>query len=183
MRNAETKLIDTTNIEARFIFSQKIDNAQAISDAEGNKLAFHRCSNGNNVVFTKDAERVDVAIEHCIDGSKVYHLSQDSKGLPAMHEFRPDGAEIMYLLDTDKRLEKLIETKSNGDKVSTWFYANEIIIQEQRQTDGSLFKILNENGEALIWLHADGSVEAYGNQELVERLKNIFIVYLDGAEF
>lgn len=183
MRNADTKLIDTTHIEARFVFSQKIDNTQTIIDDEGNKLAFHRCSNGNNIVFTKDAEGIDVAIEHCIDGSKVYHLSQDSKGLPAMHEFRPDGAELMYLLDTENRLEKLVETKSNGDKVSTWFYANEIIVQEQRQTDGSLFKIINDNGEALIWLHADGSVEAYGNETLVERLKSVFIVYLDGAEF
>jgi len=183
MNNAETKIIDTSIIESRFIFSKSITETQEIIDNEGRKLAFHRSSNGNQFIFAKDEEGNDVAVEHCVDGSKIYHLSQDSKGLPAMHEFRPDGGETMYLLDADRRLEKIVETKLNGDKVSTWFYTNEIISQEQRQTDGTLFRIFTSNLQALIWLHTDGSISAHGSEELITKLKNIFCVYLDGAEF
>lgn len=183
MNNAETKVIDTKIIESRFIFSQRAVQTQEIIDNEGKKLAFHRSSNGNQFVFAKDEEGHDVAVEHCVDGSKVYHISQDSKGLPAMHEFRPDGGEVMYLLDAERRLEKIVENKLNGDKISTWFYTNEIISQEQRQTNGMLFRISNSNGEALIWLHTDGAVNAYGSEPLIERLKNIFMMFLDGAEF
>jgi len=183
MKNAETKIIDTSIIESRFIFSQSITQTQEIIDNEGKKLAFHRSSNGNQFIFAKDEEGNEVAVEHCVDGSKIYHLSQDSKGLPAMHEFRPDGGEVMYLLDAERRLEKIVETKLNGDKVSTWFYTNEVISQEQRQTGGMLFKILNSGFEALVWLHTDGSVTAHGYEELIKRLKNIFVAYLDGAEF
>jgi hypothetical protein len=183
MNNAETKIIDTKIIESRFIFSQSKVQTQEIIDCEGKKLAFHRSSNGNQFVFAKDEDGHDVAVEHCVDGSKVYHISQDSKGLPAMHEFRPDGGEVMYLLDSERRLEKIVENKLNGDKVSTWFYTNEIVSQEQRQTSGMLFKIFNSGEEALIWLHVDGTVSAYGSDKLIERLKNIFMVFLDGAEF
>jgi hypothetical protein len=183
MKNAETKIIDTSIIESRFIFSQSISQTQEIIDSEGKKLAFHRSSNGNQFIFAKDEEGHDVAVEHCVDGSKIYHLSQDSKGLPAMHEFRADGGEVMYLLDADRRLEKIVETKLNGDKVSTWFYTNEVISQEQRQTNGMLFRIFNSGSNALIWLHTDGTVTAHGSEELIKKLKNIFIAYLDGAEF
>jgi hypothetical protein len=183
MKNAETKINDTAIIESRFIFSQSNIVTQEIIDCEGNRLAFHRSENGNQFVFTKDADGNDVAIEHCVDGSKIYHLSQDSKGLPAMHEFRPDGGELMYLLDAERRLEKIVETKLNGDKISTWFYTNEVISQEQRQTSGMLFKIFNSGSDALVWLHTDGSVTAHGSEELIKRLKNIFVAYLDGAEF
>jgi hypothetical protein len=183
MKNAEPKIIDIAIIESRFIFSQSNILTQEIIDSEGNKLAFHRSDNGNQFVFTKDGEGNDVAIEHCVDGSKIYHLSQDSKGLPAMHEFRHDGGELMYLLDSEYRLEKIVETKLNGDKISTWFYTNEVISQEQRQTGGMLFRIFNSGFEALVWLHTDGSVTAHGSEELIKRLKNIFVAYLDGAEF
>ena len=183
MKNAEIKIIDTSIIESRFIFSQSITQTQEIIDNEGKKLAFHRSSNGNQFIFAKDEEGNDVAVEHCLDGSKIYHLSQDSKGLPAMHEFRPDGGEVMYLLDAERRLEKTVETKLNGDKVSTWFYTNEVISQEQRQTDGMLFKIARLNSQALVRLHLDGTISAHGTPQLIQRLKLFFGTYLDGAEF
>lgn len=182
MKNTETRFINTEIIESRFIFSQEINNRTSIKDEEGNELCFYRSPSGNNIVFTKDLEGTDVAIEHCIDGSKIFHLSQDSKGLPAMHEFKHDGAEVMYLLDKDNRLEKMIESKSNGDKISSWFYPQEMLVQEQRQSGGIVFKIYHSSGEALAWLHIDGSVETNGNAALVGRLKTIFSMYLDGAE-
>lgn len=182
MKNTETRFIDTTAIETRFVFSREINDKIAIKDEEGNSLCFHRAANGNHIVFTKDMENVDVAIEHCVDGAKIFHLSQDSKGLPAMHEFKPDGAEIMYLMDKEKRLEKMIESKSNGDKITSWFYPQEMLVQEQRQSGGTLFRMYHFSGEALVWLHTDGSVEASGQDLLIQRLKIIFSTYLDGAE-
>jgi hypothetical protein len=182
MRNAETRLIDTANIESRFIFAQEIKNISKIADDEGQELAFHRNANGNHIVFTKDLEGYNVAIEHCIDGTKIFHLSQDSKGLPAMHEFRPDGAETMYLLDNEKKLEKMIETKSNGDKITSWFYPTELLVQEQRQTGGIVFRLFNDEGNAVIWLKVDGEVEASGEEKVIERIKYIFSMYLDGAD-
>jgi hypothetical protein len=182
MRNAETRLVDTANIEARFIFAQEIKEINKISDDEGQELAFHRNANGNHVVFTKDLEGYNVAIEHCIDGTKIFHLSQDSKGLPAMHEFKPDGSEVMYLLDSDKKLEKMIETKSNGDKVTSWYYTNELVVQEQRQTGGIVFRLFNENGNAVVWLKTDGEIEASGEEKVIDRIQYIFSMYLDGAD-
>ena len=182
MRNTETKLVDTASIETRFIFSQEITNISKMTDDEGQELAFHRNTNGNHVVFTNDLDGHQVAIEHCIDGTKIFHLSQDSKGLPAMHEFKPDGSEVMYLLDANKALEKMIETKSNGDKVTSWFYADEYIVQEQRQSGGIVFRLFNAAANAVVWLKTDGEVEAHGDKEVINRIQSIFTMYLDGAD-
>lgn len=183
MKKTETNFIDTEIIESRYIFSKEIADKISIKDEEGNALCFHKANNGNHIVFTKDQEGTDVAIEHCIDGSKIFHLSEDSKGLPAMHEFKPDGSELMYLLDKNKKLEKLIENKSNGDKITSWFFPQEMLVMEQRQHGGTVFKIYHFSGEAVIWLHTDGSTEANGHGLLTERLKIIFSQYLDGVEF
>jgi hypothetical protein len=182
MRNTQNKIADTSYIEERFIYANHIDSILTIEDDEGQKLGFHKNENGNKVIFTKDLEGVDVAIEHCIDGSKVFHLSQDSKGLPAMHEFCTDGTEIMYLLDANKKLEKRIETKSNGDKITTWFYAEEVISQEQRQRGGTVFKIINANGEATVWLKPEGNVESSGTDLTLKRVFHVFNRFLDGAD-
>ncbi len=178
-----TRAISKERIETRFIFSQEIKNISAITDEQGQKLAFTRTADGNQVIFTKDTEGVDVAVEHTIDGGKVFHLSQDSKGLPAMHEFKPDGTEVMYLLDQQMKLEKMIETKMNGDKLTTWYYANgDMLMQEERQTGGILFRFIAAQDEALVWLKPDGSAAVHGATELVERLKVIFHAHLDGAD-
>ncbi len=181
-RQIET-IINTKTIENKFIFKQEIHNISRIKDDEGTELGFYRNENGNQVIFTKDDEGLDVAIEHTTDGAKIFHLQRDSKGLPAMHELRPDGSETMYLLDSKAELEKMIETRANGDKLTYWFYyENEILIQEERQNGGILFKLIGENSEALIWLHTDGHVESFGAQDLLKRLHAIFIHHLDGVE-
>ncbi len=181
MRNTQNKIADTSFIENRFIFSQEITNILTIEDEDGQKLGFQRLENGNRVIFTKDLEGVDVAIEHCIDGSKVFHLSQDSKGLPAMHEFQADGTEVMYLLDKEANLEKMIETKTNGDKITTWFYRTEVISQEQRQKGGTVFKIFNEDGEATVWLKPEGNIDANGTDAGLKRVFEVFSKFLDGS--
>lgn len=180
MRNTQNKIADTSYIEDRFIYAKDIETILTIEDEDGHKLGFHKLENGNRVIFTKDLEGVDVAIEHSIDGSKLFHLSQDSKGLPAMHEFCADGTEIMYLLDTEKRLEKMIETKTNGDKITTWFYPEEVISQEQRQRGGTVFKIFNTDGEATAWLKPEGNVEANGSDITLKRVFEVFAKFLDG---
>ena len=183
MRNTDTRILNKTTIETRFIFSQEVKNINSITDEQGQVLAFSRTTDGNHIVFTKDSEGVDVAVEHTLDGGKVFHLSQDSKGLPAMHEFKADGTEIMYLLDQTKKLEKMIETKMNGDKVTTWYYPNgDMLMQEERQTGGIVFRFITADEEALIWLKPDGSAASHGAEELINRLKVIFYTHLDGAE-
>lgn len=182
MKNTQNKIADTSYIEERFIYAQTFDSVLTINDGEGQSLGFQQTENGSRVIFTQDLEGVDVAIEHCIDGSKVFHLSKDSKGLPAMHEFCVDGTEVMYLLDADKKLEKRIETKTNGDKITTWFYEDEVISQEQRQKGGTVFKIFNLDGEATAVLKPDGSVDSSGSAETLKRVFQVFAKFLDGYE-
>lgn len=170
-------------IESKFIFHKTVDAVSTISDGEGKKLGFMKNDSGNNIIFTKDLEGIDVAIEHCPDGTKIFHMERDSKGLPAMHEFKPDGTEIIYLFDQHKRLEKMVEMKINTDKVTTWFSAKgETITQEQRQTGGILFGMKSSGQEALVWLKTDGNVEAHGNTKLISHLQLVFAKFLDGAE-
>ena len=172
-------------IEAKFIFKKNTDiSMNFISDGEGQKLGFTKTDDGSNIIFTKDLEGIDVAIEHYPDGTKVFHMEKDSKGLPAMHEFKPDGTEFIYLFDAEKRLEKMVEMKTNGDKLTTWFSPKgETITQEQRQQGGILFSMQNDSDRAMIWLQADGSVEASGNEILRAHIKLVFSKFLDGAEF
>lgn len=176
-------MAQTTEIESKFIFNHKPDNVSYISDNEGHRLGFNTLPNGNNIVFTKDLEGIDVAIEHQADGTKIFHMEKDSKGLPAMHEFKPDGTEIIYLFDATRRLEKMIEMKTNGDKVTYWFSAKgETITQEQRQKGGIVFKMKNESTESLIWLQVDGSIQVTGDKKLNLHLKKVFSSFLDGVE-
>jgi hypothetical protein len=176
-------MVQAEAIESRFIFRSRPENISLISDGDGQQLGFSKNSIGNNVIFTKDIEGIDVAIEHCPDGTKIFHMEKDSKGLPAMHEFRPDGTEFIYLFDTTKRLEKMVEMRHNADKITTWFSENgERISQEQRQKEGILFAMHTNNQCALIWLHADGSVETYGNTQLINHLNLVFAKYLDGIK-
>lgn len=182
MKQVNTRILIKEKIEAKFIFSKEIKNINTISDGEGQKLAFSRTDDGNQIIFTHDTEGVEVAVEHTIDGGKIFHLSEDSKGLPAMHEFRPDGSEMMYLLDINKKLEKTVETTLSGNKIATWYYDNgDVLMQEERQTGGTLFRYIADSTEALIWLKTDGSADAHGETELIERLQLIFKAQLDGV--
>ena len=185
MREVNTRVLVKEKIESKFIFSKEITNISSITDAEGEKLAFSRTEEGNQIIFTHDTEGVEVAVEHTMDGGKVFHLSEDSKGLPAMHEFKHDGSEIMYLLDANKKLEKSVESTLAGDKIATWYYDNgDVLMQEERQTGGTLFRYIRDNNqEALIWLKIDGSADAHGEKELIERIQLIFRAQLDGVIF
>lgn len=176
-------MVEANLIESKFIFKSKCEDVNFITDNEGQTLGFLKSSSGNNIVFTKDLEGIDVAIEHCPDGTKIFHMEKDSKGLPAMHEFKPDGTEIIYLFDDQKRLEKMVELRTNHDKVTTWFSPQgETISQELRQIGGVLFTMNSFNRKGLIRLHIDGSIEASGDQQMVEHLKVVFNKYLDGVE-
>lgn len=173
------------SIEARFIFKNTNSiSLNMVSDGEGQKLGFTKTNDGNNIIFTKDLEGIDVAIEHYPDGTKVFHMERDSKGLPAMHEFKPDGTEFIYLFDIEKRLEKMVQMKTNGDKITTWFSPKgETITQEQRQQGGILFSMQGNEQKSLIWLKIDGSLETSGHPQLIAHLKLVFSKFLDGAEF
>ena len=168
-------------IESRFIFKEKLENKSFITDSEGKSLGFTKNALGNQVVLTKDLEGIEVAIEHCADGTKIFHMEKDSKGLPAMHEFQPDGTEVIYLFDNEKKLEKSVTLKINGDKLTQWYSASaETISQEQRQTGGIMFKMDAHSGEAFIWLHNDGSIDAHGSQKHIDHRVKVFSKFLDG---
>lgn len=170
-------------IESRFIFKDGLEKQSFITDSDGQSLSFARNALGNQIVLTKDLEGIEVAIEHCADGSKIFHMEKDSKGLPAMHEFKPDGTEIIYLFDKEKKLEKAVTLKTNGDKVTEWYSAQgETISQEQRQKDGIVFRMNAFNGEAFIWLHNDGSVDSHGSEKHIQHLQKVFGKFLDGLE-
>lgn len=170
-------------IESKFVFNQQPTNLSYITDDEGQTLKFHTSQSGNQVIFTKDLQGIEVAIEHCADGTKIFHMEQDSKGLPAMHQFNPDGSEIISLFDSTKRLEKQVVMKSNGDKLTTWFSkTGEVITQEQRQTGGILFKMTKEDANSLIWLHTDGSVTSSGDVTLLANIQKVFSRFLDGVD-
>ncbi len=178
-------MLQAKEIENKFVFKKDFqDKISSICDTEGQILRFNRQSNGNNIVFTKDLEGIEVAIEHCPDGTKIFHMEKDSKGLPAMHEFKPDGTEYIYLFDVNKVLEKVVELKTNGDKITYWFAKNgDEIVQEQRQEGGILFKMRTSFAEALIWLHQDGEAEVHGHPKIIEHLQKVFAQYLDGLVF
>lgn len=176
-------MVEANLIESKFIFKSKCNDINFITDNEGQKLGFLKNANGNNVVFTKDLEGIDVAIEHCPDGTKIFHMERDSKGLPAMHEFKPDGTEIIYLFDNEKHLEKMVEMKINQDKVTTWFSPQgETISQELRQSGGVLFMMNSFARKSLIRLHIDGTIEASGDKLMIKHLQAVFSKYLDGFE-
>lgn len=176
-------MVTIETIESRFLFKDKLENQSFIMDSEGKSLGFTRNALGNQVVLTKDLEGIEVAIEHCADGTKIFHMEKDSKGLPAMHEFQPDGTEVIYLFDNDKKLEKSVTLKTNGDKHTEWYSATgETISQEQRQTGGIIFKMDSHTGDAFVWLHNDGSVDAHGSQKHIDHLLKVFSRFLDGAD-
>jgi hypothetical protein len=168
--------------EAKFLFLNEVSELAYISDSENQRLGFGTSSRGNKVVVTQDSNKVTVLIEYFADGSKVYHMEQDSKGLPAMHEFAQDGSETIYLFNSKFKLEKLVENLASGNKVTHWFSAcgTQIVTQEQRQREGIVFKADFEGEEATIWLQKDGSIKSSGPDDMLDHLQSIFGQYLDG---
>lgn len=178
-------MVQAQVIEEKFVFSHAAAELEKsfIKDGEGKRLGFSKSTSGNDLIFTTDNSGIDVAIEHCADGTRIFHMERDSKGLPAMHEFRPDGGEVIYLFDKNKRLEKMVEMKENGDKLTTWFsIKGETISQEQRQQGGIVFSMRAKGDFAMIWLKNDGTIEAHGNHKLSAHLKLVFAKFLDGID-
>lgn len=178
-------IMETATIESKFIFkTEEKKEVSYISDDEGQRIGFSKLDNGSNVIYTQDLEGIDVAIEHCADGTKIFHMAKDSKGLPAMHEIKPDGSEVIYLFDANKSLEKTIEMKSNGDKVTKWYSPEgDVITQEQRQKGGIVFQMVNkDSSEATIWLQTDGKVVTSGETKHLKHIQKVFAKFLDGIE-
>lgn len=176
-------MITVEAIESRFIFKDRLEKQSFITDSDGKSLGFTKNALGSQIVLTKDLEGIEVAIEHCADGTKLFHMEKDSKGLPAMHEFRTDGTEIIYLFDAEKRLEKAVTLKTNGDKLTQWYSPKgETISQEQRQKGGIIFRMDALAGEAFIWLHNDGSLDLHGSEKHIKHLFRVFSKYLDGYQ-
>jgi len=174
-------MVQASTVEKRFIFNKCPKAQRFVSDDQGQVLGFNKLDNGNNIVYTKDLEGVEVAIEHCLDGTKIFHMEKDSKGLPAMHEFKPDGTEMIYLFTETKALEKTIELKNNGDKVTYWFSpVGDVISHEQRQKGGMLFRMKTKLAESMIYLKVDGEAECFGTEKQLAHIKKVFKQYLDG---
>ncbi len=180
MSNTKNLILDTKEIEDKFIFNRKINKTGTIADSSGQVLGFQKTNSGSSVVFTQDGDGCEVAIEHRLDGTKVYHLTEDGSGLPAMHEFNADGSEFMYLFSEIKELEKIIEKKVNGDKLSTWIQDDFVVSLEQRKKGGCVFKIKTATSEAIINQSIDGSCQTYGAKRDLDRLVSIFEAQLDG---
>src|SRR3989338_11308819 len=135
----------------------------SISDPEGNKIEVKTTSDGTKVVFTKDEEGRSLAIEERANGTKLYHISKDSTGLPSSHEIREDQTEIVYFYNLEGNLKHFVELKPNGDRISTVMGPEGSIYSiDQKQVGGVVFQAWisknNETKEGLVWLHPDGEV-------------------------
>lgn len=161
-------------------------NSVYITDPEGNMLEIKSTDCGSQIVFTKDEAGKALAIEERENGTRLYHISSDSTGLPSTHEVRPDQTEIIYFYDTQGKLQHFVELKTNGDRISTLLGVNgTIYCIEQRQIGGIIFQVwLNENNktqEGMVWLHSDGDISKYGDIEAIEEIFKKFSRFLDGV--
>ena len=157
-----------------------------INDPEGNKIEIKTTDDGRKIVFTRDEGGRSIAIEERDNGTKLYHISCDSAGLPSSHEVRLDRTEIVYFYNASGILQHFVELRPNGDRVSTILTGNESIYSiEQKQIGGIVFtgwqRNKNNPKEAMVWLHPDGDVSTYGDDEVVVQLFSKFSKYLDGV--
>lgn len=157
-----------------------------ITDPEGNMLEIKTTEEGSKIVFTRDESGKCLAIEERVNGTKLYHVSSDSTGLPSTHEIRTDNTEIVYFFNIQGNLQHLVELKTNGDRVSTIIGQNGSIFSiEQKQIGGIIFQgwVYKDNvpKEGMIWLHSDGTVSTYGSKSVVDELYKKFSRFLDGV--
>ncbi len=157
-----------------------------IKDPEGNKIEFKTVSDGTKIIFTKDEEGRNLAIEERPNGTRLYHISHDSTGLPSSHEIREDQTEIVYFYSQEGSLKHFVELKPNGDRVSTVMGPKgSIYTIDQKQIGGVIFQAWvsknNEIKEGLVWLHPDGEVSTHGDKEIISELVNKFSRFLDGV--
>lgn len=157
-----------------------------VTDPEGKRIEFKYTTDGSTMVFTKDEEGRGLAIEERANGAKLYHISSDSTGLPSTHEIKEDQTEIIYFYDSVGTLQHFVEMKTNGDRISTILDKNGSMYSiEQKQVGGVVFKAWKTNEaevkEGMVWLHQDGDVSEYGDNEVVSELYSRFAKFLDGV--
>ena len=158
-----------------------------IVDPDENKIEIRTTDDGAKIVFTKDETGRGLAIEERANGTKLYHISSDSTGLPSSHEIRPDNTEIVYFYNSFGRLQHFVELKPNGDRVSTILCEGGFIYSiEQKMIGGIIFQgWLNKNQEpkeGMVWLHVDGDVTIHGDKSVVSDLFSKFSKFLDGVQ-
>jgi len=175
--------ISTELVQLRHIKGESV----YMIDPEGHKIEIKTTIDGTKIVFTKDEEERCIAIEERLNGTKVYHISSDSTGLPSSHEMRPDQSEIVYFYNSVGNLQHFVELKTNGDRVSTILGKDGSIYSiEQKQIGGIIFqawyKKENEPKEGMVWLHQNGEVSTYGNKEAINELITRFPKYFDGVK-
>ena len=155
-----------------------------ISDPEGNRIEIKTTVDGGKIIFTKDEGGRSIALEERENGTKLYHISCDSTGLPSSHEIRPDQTEIVYFYNAVGSLQHFVELKPNGDRVSTILSEGSIYSIEQKMVGGIIFSGWHRNSndpkEGMIWLQPDGEVSTYGDEKIITEILSRFPKYLDG---
>ncbi len=157
-----------------------------MSDPEGNRIEIKTTSDGRKIIFTKDEGGRSIALEERENGTKLYHISSDSTGLPSSHEIRPDQTELVYFYNVLGSLQHFVELKPNGDRISTVLSDNGSIFSvEQKQVGGVVFtgfhRSNNAPSEAMIWLHPDGEISTYGDEKIIAEIYSKFSKFLDGV--
>ncbi|MBI2995749.1 MAG: hypothetical protein HYY52_03475 [Candidatus Melainabacteria bacterium] len=178
---------ETTPISAGLVQLKHLNGSSTfITDPEGSKIEIKTTEDGTKIVFSKDEEGKTLAIEERANGTRLYHISSDSTGLPSTHEIRSDQTEIVYFYNSTGCLEHLVELKPNGDRISTIIGSNKAIYSiEQRQIGGTLFTgwlhIGSETKRGIVWLHPDGEVSTRGDETVIADLLKKFSRFLDGV--
>lgn len=157
-----------------------------ITDPEGNKIEIKTTEDGTKIIFTKDESQKSLAIEERPNGTKLYHISSDSTGLPSSHEIRADKTEIIYFYNLSGNLQHFVELKTNGDRISTILGSDGSIYSvEQKQIGGIVFQawLCNQNQpkEGMIWLHPDGEFSSCGDKDVIDDLIKRFPKNFDGV--
>ena len=157
-----------------------------INDPEGNRIEIKTTAEGSKIIFTRDEEGRSLAIEERPNGTKLYHISKDSTGLPSSHEVREDQTEIVYFYNLEGNLKHFVELKPNGDRISTVMGPEGSIYSiDQKQIGGIVFQAwipkTDEMKEGLVWLHPECEVSTHGDKEVVSELLNKFSRFLDGV--
>jgi len=157
-----------------------------ISDPEGQTIEILTTNDKTRVVFTKETTGKCIAIEERENGTKVYHISKDSTGLPSSHEIRQDLTEIVYFYNCQGNLQHFVELKSNGDRVSTLINKDGSLYSiQQKQIGGIVFqgwtRIADEPKDGMVWLHTNGEITTHGSKEIISELCKKFAKFLDGV--
>ena len=161
-------------------------NSVFMTDPEGSIAEIKTTDDGAKMVFTKDEQGKTLAIEERKNGTRLYHISSDSTGLPSTHEIRLDKTEIVYFYNAVGDLKHFVELKPTGDRISTVLADSGAIYSiEQKQIGGIIFhgwlSQKEESKEGMVWLHPDGEISSHGDEIVVKDLMSKFSRFLDGV--